>query len=89
METLLQDPDTAERIADNNVRTFRERYLTPAAETCYWRALWDGWAEVSPDITKVVESGDPGERGLRYEAFILLDSNEMLQFSFRDYIDGN
>ncbi|KAL4926119.1 uncharacterized protein BDV17DRAFT_293742 [Aspergillus undulatus] len=42
IEPLLDDPQRAERIADNSVRTFRERYLTPAAEACYWRALWDG-----------------------------------------------
>lgn len=33
-------------IADNAKRTFRHRYLTPAAETCYWRALIRGWASV-------------------------------------------
>ena len=33
-------------IANNAKRTFRERYLTPAAEACYWRALIRGWASV-------------------------------------------
>ncbi|KAL4938981.1 glycosyl transferase family 90-domain-containing protein [Aspergillus oleicola] len=47
LEGLLGDPERAERIADNSVRTFRERYLTPAAESCYWRALWDG-ATIDP-----------------------------------------
>lgn len=48
MEVLL-DPvhmHQAQRIADNARRTFRERYLTPAAEACYWRALIRGWASV-------------------------------------------
>jgi hypothetical protein len=43
---LLADPDRAQAIADNSVRTFRERYLTPAAEACFWRGLWDGYKGV-------------------------------------------
>ncbi|PYI13082.1 hypothetical protein BO99DRAFT_397476 [Aspergillus violaceofuscus CBS 115571] len=39
MEWLIDHPDAAERIADEAVRTFRDRYLTPAAEACYWREL--------------------------------------------------
>jgi hypothetical protein len=48
MATLL-DPEhmhQAQHIADTARRTFRERYLTPAAEACYWRALIRGWASV-------------------------------------------
>lgn len=84
MDSLLQNPSKAERIATNSVKTFRERYLTAAAEACYWRGLWDGWAEVS--------SGDMGgdevpgyKRGLRFESFLLLDSGDMLRFSFSEY----
>lgn len=47
MEMLLTMPEEAKRIADNNVMTFRERHLTPAAETCYWRRLIRGWKEVT------------------------------------------
>lgn len=88
MDRLLDDTDTAERIADNNVKTFKERYLTQAAEACYWRALWDGWAEVSSNVTRAMESNiaESGvEPGLRYESFLLLESNDMMQFSFQDY----
>ncbi|OQN97956.1 hypothetical protein B0A48_16261 [Cryoendolithus antarcticus] len=49
MAEVLAAPDTimkAKRIADNSRRVFRERYLTPAAEACYWRALIRGWASV-------------------------------------------
>ncbi|KAK6437114.1 hypothetical protein LTR95_006693 [Oleoguttula sp. CCFEE 5521] len=49
MAQVLAAPDTimqAKRIADNSRRVFRERYLTPAAEACYWRALIRGWASV-------------------------------------------
>ena len=79
MERLLQDPEKAKQIANNNVKTFRERYLTQAAEACYWRALWDGWAET----TNIEEPSVPVyERGLRYVSFLLLNSKDMLHFSF-------
>ena len=76
MEDLIQNPKKAEMIANNNVETFRERYLTQAAEACYWRALWEGWSQVS-NFSK--EALVP--KGLRYESFLLLESSEMLQFS--------
>ncbi|KAK2750140.1 hypothetical protein FQN57_004636 [Myotisia sp. PD_48] len=47
IEGLLKDPERARRIADNSVAVFQRRYLTKAAEACYWRAMWDGWAKVS------------------------------------------
>ncbi|KAL4967180.1 uncharacterized protein BDV14DRAFT_188517 [Aspergillus stella-maris] len=74
LKSLLDDPERAERIADNSVKTFRERYLTPAAEACYWRALWDGYAGVWNS------SGIEGKRGLRYEVFILQGSQDMVEF---------
>lgn len=80
MDELLNDLEKTQRIADNNVKTFRERYLTPAAEACYWRALWEGWNEVSMNITR--DSTQPSERGMRYESFVLLESEQMLWFSF-------
>ncbi|KAE8396829.1 hypothetical protein BDV37DRAFT_289942 [Aspergillus pseudonomiae] len=55
MDELLENPDKAERIANNSVKYFRERYLTPAAEACYWRSLWEGWAEVSANVTHDVK----------------------------------
>ena len=39
VDYLIDNPGVAERIAENAVRTFRDRYLTPAAESCYWRHL--------------------------------------------------
>ncbi|KAK0637551.1 Protein O-glucosyltransferase 1 [Lasiodiplodia hormozganensis] len=47
MEYYLQHQDEAKRIADNNIRDFRDRYLTPAAQACYWRKLFWAWREVS------------------------------------------
>jgi hypothetical protein len=39
MSNLLDYQAKAQKIVDNSVKTFRERYLAPAAEACYWRAL--------------------------------------------------
>lgn len=77
LEPLVENPDAAKRIADNSVRTFRERYLTKAAEACYWRALFDGYGAVwnSSGVR------DARERGLRYESFVLLESSEMVEFA--------
>ena len=73
MEMLIDDDDMAERIAFNNVKMFREHYLTPAAETCYWRKLIRGWATVSfePEFYKKVD-GELKWRGLPAESFFLL-----------------
>ena len=72
----LGHPEEAERIAQNAVKTFRDRYLTPAAEACYWRKLIRGWAEVSfePEFYKPEVKRDTGERGWRgvpFESYIL------------------
>ncbi|PKY03806.1 endoplasmic reticulum-resident kdel protein [Aspergillus campestris IBT 28561] len=80
MEPLLRDTKAAQRIADNSVRTFRERYLTKAAEACYWRALFDGYEQVWNSSVTVWSEQQQRERGLRYESFILLDSQSMLNF---------
>lgn len=76
MDDLLAHPEKAKRIADNSVRTFRERYLTRAAEACYWRALVKAWHEVSfePLLYNGVEVGKvhkrTQKRGVRYETFM-------------------
>ena len=71
MTFLIENPQEAKRIADNNIKTFRERYLTPAAEACYWRELIRGWGEVSfrPELYEVVD-GKTRARGLRVESFM-------------------
>ena len=50
MDKFFDNPsrlqEKGRQIADNARRTFRERYLTPAAEACYWRAMIRGWASV-------------------------------------------
>ena len=47
MNQLLADPELARRIADNAARQFRDKYLTPAAQACYWRKLFQAWSDVS------------------------------------------
>ncbi|KAL5340585.1 glycosyl transferase family 90-domain-containing protein [Aspergillus crustosus] len=91
LEPLLEDAERAQRIADNSVRTFRERYLTGAAEACYWRKLWVGYGAVWNE-TETERAGIPiaddsrrgrsgnGRRGLRYESFILRAGEDMLDF---------
>jgi hypothetical protein len=82
VEGLLADPDKAKRIADNSVATFRERYLTQAAEACYWRALWKGWGAVSPPPISWTagETGTTQRRGMRFESFLLMDGRSMMKF---------
>ncbi|KAK4903472.1 hypothetical protein LTR27_000403 [Elasticomyces elasticus] len=82
MSNLLDHPDKAAKIADQNVKTFRERYLTPAAEACYWRALWRGYAAVSSpaELFEIDLKGVRVKRGLRYETFVLRPSSDMLDF---------
>lgn len=82
VEELLANPEKAEMIARNSVETFRERYLTQAAEACYWRALWRGYGSVA-EPARAWRKGVTGEqvrRGVRYETFLLLSSQEMLDF---------
>ena len=68
IEGLLADPERAERIANNTVKTFRDRYLTPAAEACYWRKLFEAWKEVTPEEKEV----DINERGTSWESYLLM-----------------
>ncbi|RVD81364.1 uncharacterized protein DFL_009230 [Arthrobotrys flagrans] len=69
VEELRWDEDKAKRIADNSVKIFRDRYLTPAAETCYWRKFIKGWRSVSFEPKLLDEKGNL--RGVPIESFIL------------------
>ncbi|KAL4754537.1 hypothetical protein BDW72DRAFT_129079 [Aspergillus terricola var. indicus] len=69
---LLDNPQTAERIAENSVKTLRDRYLTPAAESCYWRALVRKYGEVSVFAPVLEEGRKSGKnRGSRFESWVL------------------
>jgi hypothetical protein len=86
MEDLLDHPEKAKRIADNSVQVFRERYLTQAAEACYWRRLIRRWKDVLGFEPTLYTGVDPGsaengkdgakrakreqKRGVRYETFM-------------------
>ena len=74
MDMLIDDDELAEKIAKNSIKTFREHYLTPAAETCYWRKLIKGWATVSfePEFYNKTKKGEAKKwRGLPVESYFL------------------
>lgn len=72
VEALRKNDTMAQKIADESVKTFRERYLTPAAEACYWRRLIRTWADISfePEFWEV-KDGKRKWRGLPVESFVL------------------
>ncbi|KAK3708786.1 hypothetical protein LTR37_011307 [Vermiconidia calcicola] len=87
MDRLLQPENLkgeTKRIADNARRTFRERYITPAAEACYWRALIRGWAEVQgftperwvdvPEVEGRKARRKP--RGVPFEAYTIMETTQ-------------
>ncbi|RYP79588.1 hypothetical protein DL769_002898 [Monosporascus sp. CRB-8-3] len=77
MNYYLEHQDEAERIAEETRRTFRDRYMTPAAEACYIRQMIYEWAKVQkfdPKLYKQVKD-DNGEvkekqRGYSWERFV-------------------
>lgn len=75
IEFLINNPDVAERIANNSVSTFRDRYLTPAAESCHWRHLIRQYAAVSdiePALFSKDKHGREKLRGQPFEDWILM-----------------
>lgn len=70
---LLSDLKKAKSIATASTKMFRDRYLTSAAQTCYWRRMFDGWAEVSfePEGWEALNDGTNGRRvrGIPFETF--------------------
>ena len=71
MKTFLANITIAKNIADNAKNTLHDRYLTPAAEACYWRRLIQGYASVSFN-PKLYEADGHTLRGVPYESFTLL-----------------
>jgi len=74
MDWLLAHPNEAANIARNNVNQFRDKYLTPAAEACYWRRLIEEWATVGfePSFYELRPDGTRKWRGIPYESFSLM-----------------
>ena len=85
IEPLVRNTEAARQIAQNSAKTFRERYLTPAAEACYWRSLFDGYGSVWNSTVNPWLDSHGKERGLRYESFVLLESSRMFEF-WADYV---
>lgn len=75
VEYYLQHEEEAKVIAQNNFETFHQRYLTPAATSCYWRRLITSWAGVqgfTPQLYKKDEvTGKDVLRGIPFEAYAL------------------
>ncbi|KAF1954587.1 hypothetical protein CC80DRAFT_526673 [Byssothecium circinans] len=71
VQQMLNNPERAKIIAHNSAKTFRDRYLTPAAQACYWRELIRSWAEVSfrPKPWVFVD-GKKKLRGVPFETFV-------------------
>ncbi|WEW58614.1 hypothetical protein PRK78_004082 [Emydomyces testavorans] len=71
---LIDHPNIAKQIAENNVEVFRDRYLTPAAEACYWRELILAYGRISnfePTLYHIDSDGKRVRRGVSFESWIL------------------
>jgi len=70
---LLERLEKARAIALNGIDTFRDRYLKPAAQACYWRRIFKGWAEAVNFVPATWEtdqvSGFRKVRGVPFETF--------------------
>lgn len=76
MDTLLADNAKAKRIADNAAAKFRDLYFTPAAQTCYFRQLFQTWSEMTPEPSPYeIKNNADGTtekvwRGMTYEEYV-------------------
>ena len=76
IKELVNNPMRAKQIAENSARTFRDRYLTPAAQACYWRQLIRAWSSISfePELFHRVKGRDgryrKEVRGKSFETWI-------------------
>ncbi|EON61572.1 hypothetical protein W97_00787 [Coniosporium apollinis CBS 100218] len=78
IEYYLARPLEAQRIAENSARLFRERYLTSAAEACYWRVLFRGWAQVQGFEVEFYRPEEHGRkrkpRGVPFESYVIMET---------------
>jgi hypothetical protein len=76
VQEMIVDEDKAATIARNAKSVFRDRYLTPAAQTCYFRRLFHAWRDVpfEPETYELVpwKTGQPVKRirGISYEEYM-------------------
>jgi len=88
---LEEHPSIKQMIADNAVTQFRERYVTPAAEACFWRALINGYASVlesPPDMYEENEKGEIVMRGLAFESFIVMGTEPFSMFTNHTLVES-
>ncbi|KAI9661912.1 MAG: hypothetical protein M1821_009152 [Bathelium mastoideum] len=77
MDYYTTHTDEAEKLAEESVRVFRDRYLTPAAEVCYWRRMFRSWRDLMSWEPRICEEGgsqDEGKciwRGLSWEQYVM------------------
>ncbi|KAF2768826.1 hypothetical protein EJ03DRAFT_112532 [Teratosphaeria nubilosa] len=78
IEWLLEHPDHAQRVANNSINQFRRKYTTVAAENCYWRRLFHGWASVAfkPDAYETIRGGERVLRGVAVDDFLQAGSHK-------------
>jgi hypothetical protein len=70
MDYYLKHQEEAERIAEQGRRTFRDRYMTPAAEACYIRRMIYEWAKVQQWEPKLYKDDEQEHmRGFSWERF--------------------
>ncbi|KAK3678185.1 hypothetical protein LTR78_002281 [Recurvomyces mirabilis] len=73
---LIANPTKGKMIADNAAMHFRDRYFTPAAQTCYWRKLFHVWRamtyEPDPWNSTTLPDGTTQKKikGMSYEEYV-------------------
>ncbi|KAF2218723.1 glycosyl transferase family 90-domain-containing protein [Elsinoe ampelina] len=88
MRWLLEEEGDrrAEEVARRSREVFRDRYLSPAAEACYWRELVRAWREVQgfePKFWEEIEEGKGKEkkkvrraRGVPFESYAIMEATD-------------
>ncbi|KAK3614473.1 hypothetical protein LTR22_027767 [Elasticomyces elasticus] len=84
MGALLAEPAEGRRIADVTAETFRDRYVTPTAQTCYWRRLLTVWASVTEEVdpwetVHIDGSVEQRWRGMTFEEYIFYKDDYPVQ----------
>ncbi|SMY19542.1 unnamed protein product [Zymoseptoria tritici ST99CH_1A5] len=64
MDWYLEHPEESQKIANNSIATFRSKYFTPAATSCYLRRLIKGYGEVAftPEVLRPEKRGEARKR---------------------------
>lgn len=75
VEYYLEHPKEAQRIITNSINTFRNKYTSPAATSCYIRRLIQEYSTVSftPDVERSGKQGESTKRrGVSFEEWLHL-----------------